>query len=307
MNYRRFAQFAVAALVTALAIWALVHTARTMSWAHLRAAFAATSWWHMAVAVAATIASFIVLAIYERFATKVVVPGKISLRTALSVGWMAHALSNTLGFHALTGGAVRYKAYRAAGLDAIAIGSIVSLVGISVGLGSGSLLALALIAQPQAPLWQRIAGVALALLLAAAIWWLPAASGKRIFRRVTIPHIRRGWLVQQVGLGLIESLAAAVAFYVLLPPGAAPSFLGLIPVLIVGVFIGILSHSPGGIGVFEATMLAALPDTPPEQVLAALLLYRLIYNVMPSLAAGSIFALRYLVGHAPARKANGKI
>lgn len=307
MNYRRLAQIAVAAVVSALAIWALVHMARTMSWAHLRSAFAATPWSHMAIAVIATFASFCMLAVYERYATQAVVPGKISLRTALSVGWMAHALSNTLGFHALTGGAVRYKAYRAAGLDAIAIGSIVSLVGVSVGLGSGSLLAIALMAQPDGPAWQRVAGGLLAMALAAAVLWLPVASGKLLFRRITIPRIRRHWLLQQIAVGLAESLAAAVAFYILLPAGAAPSFLGLIPVLIVGVFVGILSHSPGGIGVFEATMLAALPGTPAEQVLAALLLYRLIYNVMPCLAAGSLFAFRYLVGQAPARKANGKI
>lgn len=295
MKGRKWIQVGLTLALLALAIGTLVHLSRTMSWTSLHNSFADTSWSSMLIALGATVASFTVLALYERYATQAVVPGRIPLGQSLAVGWMAHALSNTLGFHAFTGGAVRYRAYKARGLNAIDIGSIVTLVGISVGLGSGGLLAITMIIAPEDPWTHRVAGAIIAVALLATIWWLPAASGKKPFRHVTVPRIRRAWLAQQLVLGLIEATAAAIAFYILLPEGAVPSFTGLVPVLVIGVLIGIISHSPGGLGVFEATVLAALPSVPGEEVLAALVLYRLIYNLLPCAAAVLVFSWQYFL------------
>jgi glycosyltransferase 2 family protein len=295
MKGRKWIQAGFALAVLALAVGTLVHLSRTMSWAGLHKAFANTPWSSMLIALAATVVSFSVLALYERYATQAVVPRRIPLGQSLSVGWMAHALSNTLGFHALTGGAVRYRAYKAHGLNAIDIGGIVTLVGISVGLGSGGLLAITMIIAPEDPWTHRVAGVVIGIALLATIWWLPATSGKKPFRKITIPRIRRTWLAQQLVLGLVEATAAALAFYILLPDGAVPSFTGLVPVLVIGVLIGIVSHSPGGLGVFEATVLAALPSVPGEEVLAALVLYRLIYNLLPCAAAIVVFSWQYFL------------
>ena len=71
----------------------------------------------------------------------------------------------------------------------------------------------------------------------------------------------------------------------LLPTGAIdfPAFVGFFAIAIVA---GVLSHVPGGLGVFEAVMLLALRDhVPAESLAAALILYRLIYYVLPLLLA----------------------
>jgi uncharacterized membrane protein YbhN (UPF0104 family) len=49
--------------------------------------------------------------------------------------------------------------------------------------------------------------------------------------------------------------------------------------------LGVASHSPGGLGVFEATILLALSSYPREPVLGALLLYRLCYYFLPFVLA----------------------
>ncbi len=52
--------------------------------------------------------------------------------------------------------------------------------------------------------------------------------------------------------------------------------------------LGVVSHAPGGIGVFEASMTAILAGRGRPDLLAALLLFRLLYNLLP-------FALAVLV------------
>ena len=49
--------------------------------------------------------------------------------------------------------------------------------------------------------------------------------------------------------------------------------------------LGVVSHAPGGIGVFEATMLNALPAHSQESLLASLLLFRVIYYFLPFILA----------------------
>ena len=68
----------------------------------------------------------------------------------------------------------------------------------------------------------------------------------------------------QMGLGAIEMAAAIGALYVLMPAGAFPSFPAFSTLYIGAVLLGIASHAPGGIGVFEATMLALSPEPGPR-------------------------------------------
>jgi uncharacterized membrane protein YbhN (UPF0104 family) len=47
----------------------------------------------------------------------------------------------------------------------------------------------------------------------------------------------------------------------------------------------VLSHVPAGLGVLESMLLLLLPHVPPEQLLAAVLMYRVIYEVIPLVIA----------------------
>lgn len=78
--------------------------------------------------------------------------------------------------------------------------------------------------------------------------------------------------------------AAATVLYLLLPE--APPFGAFVLVYLLALAAGVLSHVPGGVGVFEAILLAAFADQLGAAPLAAaLLLYRLIYVVLPLLLA----------------------
>jgi glycosyltransferase 2 family protein len=77
--------------------------------------------------------------------------------------------------------------------------------------------------------------------------------------------------------------------FVLLPGGHNISFETFLAVYILAVMLGVASHAPGGLGVFEATILLALSRFPREPILGALLLYRICYYLVPF-----VFALALL-------------
>lgn len=72
---------------------------------------------------------------------------------------MSHAISNTLGFHVVTGTALRYRLYGEAGLGAVDITRVTAIVGVCVGLGFVAMLAIALVITPQILAWGRAIGL----------------------------------------------------------------------------------------------------------------------------------------------------
>src|SRR5438093_11601780 len=65
-------------------------------------------------------------------------------------------------------------------------------------------------------------------------------------------------------------------------------FVTLAVIFVSATLLGFASHAPGGIGVFDAAMLVGLWQFDREDVLAGLLLFRLLYYVVP-------FALSLLI------------
>jgi phosphatidylglycerol lysyltransferase len=73
--------------------------------------------------------------------------------------------------------------------------------------------------------------------------------------------------------------------FVLLPPSGL-SFLGLLGAFLVAQLLGLASHVPGGVGVFEGLMVLLLkPFLASGTLLPALLVYRALYYLLPLTAA----------------------
>jgi phosphatidylglycerol lysyltransferase len=106
--------------------------------------------------------------------------------------------------------------------------------------------------------------------------------------KIRLPPARLA--VQQLAISALDLLASAATLWLLLPPGAvepAP-FMAWYSIALV---LGILSHVPGGLGVFEAVILLACGDrVPVEQILSALVLYRVIYYLLPLVLAAVLLA-----------------
>ena len=114
----------------------------------------------------------------------------------------------------------------------------------------------------------------------------------------------RGWNLPLPGLGITlgqmflgaaEVCAAAAVLFVLLPGGHGIDYPSFLAVYVFACLVGIASHAPGGLGVFEATMLVALSRLPFEPVLGALLIFRIIYYILPFILALVLLALNEMI------------
>ena len=270
-------------LVIALAAWLLWRQLHGLSVAQLQAAMLALPPAALAASVAATALSFACLAAYERMATQWLAPGKVPRAMAWRTGLVAHALANTLGFHPVTAVALRLRSYRAHGIDAATLAKIVAAIGGCVAAGVLALLAVA----GAWSLWLH-GGRALVLLILLAGIGAMAVLKLRL-RQLALRSPVFAHAAAVLALGLLEMTAATAALAVLLPAGALPDGPAFVLLFVTATLLGIVSHAPGGLGVFEATMLAAAAPSSRAQVLAALLAYRALYNLLPcALALGAL-------------------
>jgi phosphatidylglycerol lysyltransferase len=123
------------------------------------------------------------------------------------------------------------------------------------------------------------------------------------------PVIVRSWRLRlpapglamlQVLISLLDWSLAALALYLLLPPDPSIGFFHFLGIFALGNLGGLISNVPGGVGVFEAVVLLALPDGGSSAaVAAALLAYRLIYYVLPLLLAALLLGAHQLLTTVP--------
>ncbi|MBP1805592.1 DUF2156 domain-containing protein [Rubellimicrobium aerolatum] len=190
----------------------------------------------------------------------------------------AAAVSQTVGFGPVVGAIVRRRLLP--GITAAQSFAISAAITLAFFAGLGLLL-LAATAWTPGP-WQGEARAALAALLLVA-----GAGGRALWARLGM----RGITVLRLGLWVaVDCLALALAFWVLLPDGARPDYLALLPVFLLALGLGLASGSPAGAGPFEATLALHLPGLAPHDLLASLLAFRGVAHALPALC-GAAWAL----------------
>ncbi len=280
--------------ITALLVITLHEFLANLSYRDLVASIRNTSSTAIGLAVLATIVSYVSLTGYDASSLRYV-GADVKYPVAAETSFIAYALANTVGLGVLTGGAVRLRLYGAAGVEAgaitraIAFNALAFTLGISV-VGAAALLWGADQVAPalRIPPLALQAGASLILLVAAFLIWLCRDGRERLlFGRIKLRLPSASLALQQLLISAIDIAATAAVLWFLLPAGSIdfPAFMGFFAIAIV---LGVLSHVPGGLGVFEAIMLVALEDrVPAEALAAALVLFRVIYYLLPlALALG---------------------
>ena len=284
-------------LACLLVLAALDFVLRDLSWNELRAAALHQPPARVAVALALTAASFACLALYDLVGVHGAAPGRVRARLALLAGASSAAIANTVGVHAVSGSAVRAHLYLPAGLSGGEVARVVSMAWLSLVAGNMTMLAGAELLEAATgadPAWHALLGVSLEGVLVAWLWWLSRAPRVLALGRWRLPMPPASLALMLMALGAVESGTAVGALYVLLPADLAPSFDVFAVGCIAAVILGVISHAPGGLGVFEASMTALLAGRGRPDLLAALLLYRLVYNLLPFTLAVLALGLRAL-------------
>jgi glycosyltransferase 2 family protein len=277
-------------VVLLLALWGVRMIAGQVTLAEIIADIKATPAHLLGAAALSAAASYVVLVGYDWLATRHL-GYRLPWSTLAAASFASFTMSHTLGVTVLTGGTVRYRIYTRAGIKPVDIAMIILLCGWTFWLGIVAVAGLGLIISPDlatpfkdlAPSAERWAGAI--LLLGTLSYLLLATLWRREFRlwsyRFFIPDGRE--TVLQIIIGAVDLAFAGGALYLLLPDAGVPGLPTFLTIYAVAMVVGALSHSPGGLGVFEGVLLVLLPDAPKAGVLAALVMFRLIYTYIPFL------------------------
>ena len=285
-------------LVLTLAIFALRRISHQVTLDQVLAAVHATPTATLIGAGLFTALSYVILIGYDWLALDHL-GYRLPFRTIANASFTSFTMSHTLGMTVLTGGTVRYRIYTRAGVRPLDVVLIVALCGwtfwlgiiMAAGIGLTIDPAIAAAVDVLPPAVNRFAGF---LLLGGALAYsLFAAFYRRELRlfglHMTLPDWRS--TVAQLVVGALDLAAAAAALYLLLPGEGMPSFFGFAVIYAVAMIAGALSHSPGGLGVFEAVVIVMLPHMPKDEVLAALFLFRVFYTLIPFILGLVLLAL----------------
>lgn len=264
----------------------------------LRAALGLISPWAILGSGVLTAISLFAVAGYDRLAAR-----QMGLRIPDSKtqggGFAAVALSQAAGFGMITGSFVRWRMYRGWGVTYPQAALLTGLVLVGFSIGFLAVLAAAVLAHAEimtgftglsAITLRALAG--LGLLTVAGIVLLSILQPQlRVFGRpLPIPKFRL--IRAQIGLAACDLVPAAAALWILIPEVGGVSLAAVIPVYLVALAFGMVSNMPGGLGVLELACLMALPVMPPENLLAALIVYRGVYYAVPALLAAAMLAAR---------------
>ncbi len=290
-------------LLFALAIWVVNRVLAEYRYDEIATALAAVPVGIMALALVVSAVAYLALVGYDylafRFASH-----PLPLRSMLIPSFVAWAVGNTAPASVLTGGGVRYRLYAGLGLTPAEATVVAAFNVLTYVVGLLALVGLVLLFHPStgalAGGWFALPGrtVGAALLLAVGGYLLATRLRRtpvRVLRwQFRLPSF--GLALSQLGVSSLDWLLSSGALYVLLARLGVP-YLDFLGAFLVAQMATQLLPLPGGIGVFEAVVLVLRPHgASAPAVLAALLLYRVAYYLLPLLAAGVLIAVREVVG-----------
>jgi glycosyltransferase 2 family protein len=286
--------------IITIAVVVLVHMLREIDRNEVFRALRETSAVRICASALFVAGGYFTLTFYDLFALRTLGAKKIPYRIAALAGFTSYSIGHNVGATVFTGGAVRYRIYSAYGLDAVAVAKICFLAGLTFWLGNVTVLGLGITVDPQAAsaidqlpaLPNRIIGIVLLIILACYIAWVWSAP-REIGRgewNVRLPSGPSTLL--QIGIGILDLACCSLAMYVLLPGEPNIGFITVAVVFVSATLLGFASHAPGGLGVFDATMMVALWQYDKESVLAGLLLFRVLYYLCPFALALVILGTR---------------
>jgi uncharacterized membrane protein YbhN (UPF0104 family) len=83
--------------------------------------------------------------------------------------------------------------------------------------------------------------------------------------------------------------------YELVPDDPNLGFVVVAVIFVSATLLGFASHSPGGLGVFDAAMLVGLWQMDREDLLAGMLLFRMLYYIVPFIISVILLTFREVI------------
>jgi phosphatidylglycerol lysyltransferase len=276
-----------------LALWALYRLAGEVSYHQVGEYMHRLRRGRIGQAIVLTALGYAVMPLYDLFALNAIGRSLPKSRVAL-ISFISYAFSNTLGMAMLVSGSIRYRFYIQAGLSTLDVAKVVLFCTLSFWLGLFAITGATLLLVPiplGLPLahWRLLLGIVLCLM--PLLWLTGGVLLRRPFKlwrwEVRLPPLSVG--LRQVFVGALDWGLAAAVLYALMPDSLGLHFGSFLAIFALAQIAGLISHVPGGLGVFEAVMLAGFGATGNQAlsapILGALAAYRGVYYLLPLCAA----------------------
>ncbi|MBD2090314.1 UPF0104 family protein [Microcoleus sp. FACHB-1515] len=291
MNRKRLSEIGLGllgVLMFSLSIAVIAHELRQNNHQDILRSLAAISKLRLLSAIALTVVNYWVLTGYDLLALRYV-RRSLPYRRVLLTAIISYAISNSVGFAVLTGGAIRYRLYSLWGMGAIDIARIVAFSNLGFWIGlfaiGGAVFWLEPIAIPallHLP-FTSVRPISVLFLTLALAYLITSLVSQRSIKigRWLVPHLPINLSLLQILLTSLDWAIAGGVLYVLLPESdiSFPAFFG---VYLLAQMAGLISHVPGGLGVFETIVLLLLEaKIPSVDLIGAMLAYRGIYYFLP--------------------------
>ncbi len=290
--------------IIAFAITTLVRTLKGVDTGVILDALTNISPYHIALAAMCVLGAFCTLTFYDFFALRTIGKKHVPYRIAALSSFTSYSIGHNIGATVFTGGAIRFRIYSDYGLSAVDVAKVCFLSGLTFWLGNAFVLGIGMAWQPSAAsamdqlpaALNRLIALGVVGAIVAYLAWLVVGEERRELGQ-------NGWMVKlpsapltmvQILIGVVDLGFCAMAMYLLMPAQPDIDFPSLAVVFILATLLGFASHAPGSLGVFDAAMLIALPQFGREQLLATLVVFRILYFMIPFGIAISIMGTREL-------------
>jgi uncharacterized membrane protein YbhN (UPF0104 family) len=302
---REFVWPVIGLLAVVVSGWLLYHELRGLSAEALWSSLTSIPLHQYLLAAASTLVAYAALAWYDRIALLHLGVHHVSWWFVSICSFTTYALSHNIGASVFSGALVRYRAYTSKGLSAPQVAVLVALCSFTFGLGTVFLGGVVLTLKPDlfARLPEAIPAalrdattariIGLAMLAFVALYVIGSILHLRplCIRNFKIEYPRPAVMVRQLIAAPLELLGAAGIIYFALPETGNPGFIAVLAAFLASFSAALVSHAPGGLGVFELVFVAIMPDVPKAEVLAALIIFRLFYLLIPFAMAIAVVLL----------------
>ncbi len=293
MKLKRYFWPVVATATIVLSVWLLLRELHGLSLEKVGDSLAAIEPLHWVFAGLSTLVAYAALAGYDRVAL---------LHLRKRIDWLfitvcsftTYALSHNIGASVVSGGVVRYRAYTTKGLSPAEIGLLIAFCSFTFILGTITMVGIVLVLDPDIVLRfgdllpisaSRATGGFLLLLVALYLVGSVMRFRPLHLGRFAIVYPSLHVTLSQIAVGTCELLGAAGIIYFALPEAGNPGYFVVLGIFLMSFSAALISHVPGGLGVLELVFVMGLPDMADADVIAALLVFRLFYLIVPFVMA----------------------
>lgn len=257
----------------------------------------------LALCAGVTLFSYIALSFYDYLALEYA-GERLPYRNVLMTSFLSYAVSNNVGHAWLSGGSMRYRLYSSWGIAGIPIAKVVLFCSASYFIGAITMMEGAYLFSSSAAMDKLTSSSIQTIVIVGAIflttWWGLVGFYRKsiIIKGISLALPKPSLALRQLLATLLELTSASLVLYIPLSHFTGMPFSDFLVLYIFAQFAGLLSQVPGGIGVFEGSFtFLASTHYPASNIIAALIIYRVVYYFMPLLLAGSFLAVYELRLH----------